>query len=130
MSPDSWALAQDRTDAAKCMEASILLCGRPLTAVTAARTSTMLALGQLLSAVSLALAADGRSVPPAVRRAALRVADQLHRTRSLSSSGGTAADDQVGPSDRPGAQRRRSDPSMTRTRPVPYTSSMKLGRMG
>lgn len=127
-SPDSWALAQDRTDAATCMTASILLCGRPLTAVTAART--MRALGQLLNAVSLALAADGRSVPLPVRRAALRVADQLQRTRSLSSSGGAAADDHVGPSDRLGAQRRHSGPSTTRTRPVPYTSSIKLGRMG
>lgn len=128
-SPDSWAPAQDRTDAATCMTASILLCGRPLTAVTAART--MRALGQLLNAVSLALAADGRSVPPPVRRAALRVADQLQRTRSLSSSDGAAADDDhVGPSDRLGTQRRHSDPSTTRTRPVPYTSSIKLGRMG
>lgn len=108
-SPSSWDLVQDRTDAARCMEAAILLRGRPLTAVTAARTSTMLALGQLLNAVSLALAADGRSVPISVRRAALRVADQLQRTRS---SGGLAADDgHAGPFDRLGAQRRRSDPS-------------------
>jgi hypothetical protein len=71
-SPASRNLAQDRTDAARCMEASIF-CGRPPTAVTAART--MRAVGQLLNAVSLALAADGRSVPPPVRRAALRVAD-------------------------------------------------------
>ena len=125
-SPDSWALAQDRTDAATCMEASILLCGRPLAAAR-----TMRALGQLLNAVSLALAEDGRSVPPAVRRAALRVADQLQRTRSLSSSDGAAADDDhVGPSDRFGAQRRHSDPSTTRTRSVPYTRSIRLGRMG
>lgn len=91
-SPSSWDLVQDRTDAARCMEAAILLCGRPLTAVTAARTSTMLALGQLLNAVSLALAADGRSVPLSVRRAALRVADQLQRIRSMSTSGGVVVD--------------------------------------
>lgn len=128
-SPDSWDLAQDRTDAARCMEASILLCGRPLTAVTAART--MLALGQLLNAVSLALAVDGRSVPPPVRRAALRVADQLQRPRSASSSGDVAVDDNhAGPSDRRSAQRRRSDPWTTRTGPPPYASSTKLSRMG
>lgn len=128
-SPDSWDLTQDRTDAATCMEASILLCGRPLTAATAART--IRALGQLLNAVSLALAADGRSVPPPVRRAALRVADQLHRPRSASSSAGVAAvDDHVGSSDRHSAHRRRGDPQASGIRPVPHVSSIKLGRMG
>jgi hypothetical protein len=123
-SPSSWDLVQDRTDAARCMEAAILLRGRPLTAVTAARTSTMLALGQLLNAVSLALAADGRSVPISVRRAALRVADQLQRTRSMSSSGGVAADDDhAGPFDRLGTQRRRSDPSTTRSGNTPMGTS-------
>ncbi|HEX4101714.1 MAG TPA: hypothetical protein VHY21_14420 [Pseudonocardiaceae bacterium] len=121
-SPDSWDLAQHRTDAATCMEASILLRGRRLTVVTAERAT--LALAQLLNAVSLALAADGRSVPPPVRRAALRVADQLQRTRSVS-SGGVDADH-----DRLSAERRRGGLSLTRTRPVPYTSSIKLGRMG
>lgn len=128
-SPDSSNLAQDRTDAATCMEAAILFCGRRLTVVTA--ECTALAVAQLLNAVSLALAADGRSVPPTVRRAALRVADQLQRPRSVSSSDGVAAvDDHVGSSDRHSAQRRRSGPQVTRIRPVPYLSSVKLGRMG
>jgi hypothetical protein len=61
-SPDSSELAQDRTDAATCREAAILLRGRPLTASTSGRM--IRALGQLPNAVSLALAADGRSVPP------------------------------------------------------------------
>jgi hypothetical protein len=121
-------LAQDRTDAARCMEASILFCGRPLTAVAAGRT--MRAVGQLLNAVSLALAADGRSVPPPVRQAALRVADQLQRTRAVSSGDEAADDNPIGPSDRRSAQRRRSGPSTTRTGPVPYASSIKMGRMG
>jgi hypothetical protein len=128
-SPDSSDLAQDRTDAARCMEAAIWLRGRPLMSLAARRTT--LALCQLLNAVSLALAADGRSVPPAVRRAALRVADQLQRQRLVLSSDGVAADDDhVGPSDRRSAQRRHSGPSTTRTKPVPYASSIKLGRMG
>ncbi len=122
-------LTQDRTDAATCMEAAVVLRGRRLTALVAEHTTP--AVAQLLSAVSLALAADGRSVPPTVRRAALRVADQLQRPPSVSSSGGVAAvDDHVGSSDRHGAQRRRSDPQATRIRPVPYVSSIKLGRMG
>lgn len=128
-SPDSSRLAQDPTDAATCRQAAILLRGQRLTALTAGRTK--LAFGQLLDAVSLALAADGRSVPPTVRRAALRVADQVQRSRSLASSGGVAAeDDPIRPSDRPSAQRRRSRLQATCSRPVPHTSSIKLGRMG
>ncbi|MGH3814329.1 MAG: DUF3040 domain-containing protein [Pseudonocardiaceae bacterium] len=128
-SPDSSDLAQDRTDAATCREAVIVLRGQRLTALTAGRTK--LALGQLLNAVSLALAADGRSVPLTVRRAALRVADQLQRSRSVSSSSGVAAhDDHIGPSDRLSGQHRRSSPQPARGRSVPYTSSIKLGRMG
>ncbi len=128
-SPDSSDLAQDRTDAARCMEAAILLRGRPLLALTARRTT--LALCQLLNAVSLALSTNGRSVPPTVRRAALRVADQLQRQRpALSSDGVTADGDHVGPSDRRSAQRPHSDRTTTRTRPVPCASSIKLGRMG
>jgi hypothetical protein len=120
-------LTQDRTDAATCMEAAVVLRGRRLTALVAEHTTP--AVAQLLSAVSLALAADGRSVPPTVRRAALRVADQLQRPPSVSSSGGVAADD-VAPPDRRSAQCRRSGPQVTRIRPVPYVSSVKLGRMG
>lgn len=129
-SPDSSDLAQDRTDAATCREAAIVLRGQRLTALTAGRTT--LALGQLLNAVSLALAADGRSVPPTVRRAALRVADQLQRLRPVSSPSGVAADGgPIRPSDRPSsAQHRRSRLQATRGGPVPYTSSIKLGRMG
>jgi len=128
-SPDASNLAQDRTDAAMCMEAAILVCGQSLTASTSRRM--IRALGQLLNAVSLALAADGRSVPPTVREAALQVADQLQRLRSVSSSGGVAADnDHVGPPDRRSAQRRRNGASTTRPRSVPYTNSIKLGRMG
>ncbi len=128
-SPDSSDLAQDRTDAATCREAAIVLRGQRLTALTAGRTKV--ALGQLLNAVSRALAADGRSVPLTVRRAALRVADQLQRSRSVSSSGGVAADDDhIGPSDRPSAPHRRSGPRTTRGSSVPHTSSIKLGRMG
>lgn len=125
-SPDSSDLAQDRTDAATCREAAMVLRGQRLAGLTAGRTT--LALGQLLNAVSLALAADGRSVPLTVRRAALRVADQLQHSRPVSSLSGVAADDDP---IRPGsAQRRRSRLQATRSRPVPYTSSIKLGRMG
>lgn len=128
-SPDSSDLAQARTDAATCREAAIVLRGQRLTALTAERTT--LALGQLLNAVSLALAADGHTVSLTVRRAALRVADQLQCSRSVSSSSGVAAeDDPIGPFDRLSAQRQRSRPRAIRSRPVPYTSSIKLGRMG
>ncbi|MGH3998688.1 MAG: hypothetical protein ACRDTJ_14655, partial [Pseudonocardiaceae bacterium] len=102
--------------------------GQRLMASTARRTT--LALGQLLNAVSLALAADGRSVPPTVRRAALQVADQLQRLRSVSSGGVAADNDHVGSPNRSSAQRRRNGASTTRARSVPYTSSIKLGRMG
>src|SRR3712207_79602 len=128
-SRDSSHLVQDRTDAATCMEAAILFCGQPLTASTSRRM--IRALGQLLNAVSLALAADGRSVPPTVLRAALQVADQVQRLRSVPSSGGVAADDDhVAPPDRRSAQRRRNGASTTRARSVPHSNSIKLGRMG
>jgi hypothetical protein len=125
--PDSSNLAQDRTDAATCMEAAILFCGQPLMASTSGRM--IRALGQLLNAVGLALAADGRSVPPTVRRAALQVADQLQRLRSASSGGVTADNDHVEPPDQRSAQRHRNGASTTRARSVPYTTSIKLGRM-
>ncbi|MGH3946453.1 MAG: hypothetical protein ACRDSI_15615 [Pseudonocardiaceae bacterium] len=128
-SPDSSDLTQDRTDSATCREAAIVPRGQRLMASTARRTT--LALGQLLNAVSLALATDGRSAPPTVRRAASRVADQLQCSRSASSSSGVAADDdRIGPSGRLSAHRQRSGPRTICGRPVPYTSSIKLGRMG
>jgi len=128
-SPDSTDLAQARTDAATCREAAIVLRRQPLTAITAEYTT--LGLAQLLNAVSLALAADGHPVPPIVRQAALRVADQLQCTQSVSYSSGMATDeDHVGPSSPLSAQCRRSSPRTTRDRSVPYTSSIKLGRMG
>jgi hypothetical protein len=122
-------LAQERTDAATCREAAIMLRRQRLTAITAEYAA--LGLAQLLNAVSLALAADGHPVPPIVRQAALRVADQLQCTQSVSYSSGMAADeDYIGPSGPLSAQCRRSSPPTTRDRSVPYTSSIKLGRMG
>jgi len=128
-SPDSSDLVQARTDAATCREAAIVLRRQRLTAITAEHTA--LGLAQLLNAVSLALAADGHSVPPTVRQAALRVADQLQCAQSVSFSSGMAADDdRIGLSDPLRAQCRGSSPRATRDRSVPYTNSIKLGRMG
>jgi len=103
MSTHTFDLDHDREHAAICMRASQLICQRGVTSSVDEHTAR--AAGQLLHAVSSALTADGHSVPLAVRRAALRVADSLVGADHLSSAPKTRRD-------------------------TPFTASIRLGRMG
>lgn len=103
MSTHTFDLDHDREHAAICMRASQLICRRGVTSSVDEHTAR--AVGQLLHAVSSALTADGHSVPLSVRRAALRVADSLV-----------------------GADRLWSVPKTRRD--IPFTASIRLGRMG
>jgi hypothetical protein len=100
MSTHTFDLDHDREHAAICLRASQLICRRG-----AIDEHTACAVGQLLHAVSSALTADGHSVPLSVRRAALRVADSL-----------------IGADPRWSAPKTRRD--------IPFTASIRLGRMG
>ena len=75
MSTHTCDFDHDQEHAAICMRASQLISRRGVT--SSIDEHTALVVGQLLDAVSLALTADGHSVPLSVRRAALRVADSL-----------------------------------------------------
>lgn len=115
MSPHTFDLDYGRKHAAICMKAAQLIRRRGVTSM--ADEHTALAVGQLLDAVSLALTADGRSVPLSVRRAALMVADSLERKPPS-------------PFDRVGVDSSRSTPTTRRARDIPFTASIRLGRMG
>jgi hypothetical protein len=104
MSTHTFDLDHDREHAAICMRASQLICRRGVT--SSVDEHTVCAVGQLLHAVSSALTADGHSVPLSVRRAALKVADSLVGADPLLWS----------------APKTRRD--------IPFTASIRLGRMG
>jgi hypothetical protein len=104
MSTHTCEFDHDREQAAICMRASQLISRRGVT--SSIDEHTALAMGQLLNTVSLALTADGHSVPISVRRAALRVADSLVNAELWSA------------------------PKTGQARDIPFTASIRLGRMG
>lgn len=106
----------DREHAAICMRASQLVSRRGVT--SSIDEHTALVVGQLLNAVSLALTADGHSVPLSVRRAALRVADSLVSAELWSAPKTSQARDVPFP------------PQTGQARDIPFTDSIRLGRMG
>jgi hypothetical protein len=104
MSTHTFDLDHDREQhAAICKRASQLICRRGVT--SSVDEYTACAVGQLLYAVSSALTADGHSVPLSVRRAALMVADSLVGSDYLWSAPKTRRD-------------------------IPFSDSIRLGRMG
>lgn len=114
-----------RTDATTCLSAATQLRNWPwqLGRVT---PRLSLATTQLMEALSLALARDPASVPVAVRRAALRLAGAL-RMSAPAPSIPSCADD---PDGQPGQDADQSESPAAALRQVPFTESVKLGRMG
>lgn len=114
MSTHTCDFDHDREHAAICMRASQLISRRGVT--SSIDEHTALAVRQLLHAVSLALTADGHSVPLSVRQAALRVADSLVSAELWSAPKVSAE--------------LWSAPKTGQARDVPFTDSIRLGRMG
>ena len=113
--------AAEQSDALTCWSAVLVLrvghSGTPLDGALSRH------LDELLGAVSLELELDPESVPKAVRCAAVELAALLVQRSSsrAAGSGGLVERPDSGP---------RTSRADERTRDVPFTSSIRLGRMG
>lgn len=113
----------EQSDALMCWSAVLFLrVGNPGTPLDGELSRH---LDELLSAVSLELELDPESVPNGVRCAAVELATLIVQ-RSPSRAAVTVADGLVG---RPDSGRRRS-PANEHARDIPFTPSIRLGRMG
>ncbi len=109
----------DQTDALACRSAVLLLQVDPVSALADAELAPHLQ--RLLGAVGQELEADRESVPQSVRYAAVQLADHIVRQSSIPVPRGPRdADEPVG----------RTVPGADHATGVPFSRSIRLGRMG
>ena len=124
-SHDSSEVAR-RADARVCRSAVLLL--RAGQQTSPAGEDLTPPLDRLLSAVSLELETDPASIPTAVRCAAVQLAEHIvHRVSIRLPRGPVGGHEPVG---RPPSARRGSAATDRRRSTVPFTRSIRLGRMG
>ncbi|MGH3548810.1 MAG: hypothetical protein ACRDQU_12010 [Pseudonocardiaceae bacterium] len=107
-------------DASICLTAALRLRSRPGPMGEVDRRVSS-ATSQLMEALSVALSRDAGSVPAPVRRAALRLAREL-QTSSPPPTAGSPVDSRL--------RRDSSGTAAHSPRDVPFTASIRLGRMG
>jgi hypothetical protein len=113
-------------DARVCRSAVLLL--RAGQEAGSAGEDLVTPLDRLLSAVSLELETDRESIPTAVRCAAVRLAEHIvYRSAIRVPRGAVGGHEPVG---RPPFARRGSAATDRRRSTVPFTRSIRLGRMG
>ena len=112
-----------QTDAAICLTAALRLRNRSGQTGQGDR-AVSLAASRLMEALGLALNRDGASIPTAARRAARRLARELQISAPPPTAGSS-----VDPGAQPRPRFETSDPANGR-RDVPFTESIRLGRMG
>ena len=115
-----------RTDAATCMAAAMRLRKRPMWHSSRDELRLSAATSQLLEAIGRALARDPTAVPPPVLRAALCLARECG-DGSPSTSAGVDRDSHTDPLCPPPST---SGKSAARSRTIPFSASIRLGRMG
>lgn len=114
-----------RADALACRSAALLLRARRNAGVTGEDLARDV--DRLLCAIGLELEADRGSVPAAVRSAAVRLAVHLVRRCSIPVPRDVVGDDEpVGPA----RADRRGSAEAGHGSAVPFTRSIRLGRMG
>ena len=118
--------ASCRTDASTCMAAAMRLRNRPMWRSSRDELRRSAATSQLLEALGRALARGPTAVPPPVRRAALSLA----RECGDGSPSTTAGVDHGSHPDPPGPPPSTSGEPAARSREIPFTASLRLGRMG
>lgn len=115
----------DRADALRCRSAALLL--RAGLDAPVAGEDLAVPLGRLLSAVSLELGTHRAALPAAVRRAVVQLAEHLVRRSSIPVAPGSTGGGE--PPERPRPHHRGSAVAEHRSA-VPFTQSIRLGRMG
>jgi hypothetical protein len=113
--------ARPRTDASTCMMAAARLRSRPMWRSSRDELRLSSATSRLLEALGNALARDATTVPPPVRRAALRLARECR--------GNSPPADQKSHTDQLCPPTSTSGKSTARSR-LPFCPSIRLGRMG
>lgn len=114
-----------RADAVACRSAALLLRARREAGVTGDELARDV--DRLLCAIGLEMETDRGSVPTAVRSAAMRLAVHVVQRCSIPVPRDAVGDD--GPVGRPRADRRGFAEAGHRSA-VPFTRSIRLGRMG
>jgi hypothetical protein len=116
----------DRADARVCWSAVLHL--RAGQDASLAGEDLTPPLDRLLGAVSLELETDRGLIPTAVRRAAVQLAEHIvHRSSTRIPRDAVGGHEPVG---RPASARRGSAATDRRRSTVPFTRSIRLGRMG
>ncbi|MGH3781651.1 MAG: hypothetical protein ACRDRO_13775 [Pseudonocardiaceae bacterium] len=111
-------------DASICLTAALRLRSRPGPRGEVDRRVSS-ATSQLMEALALALSRDAAAVPAPVRRAALRLAREL-QTSAPPPTAGSPVDSRAQPCPRCGT----SATAAPSRRDIPFTASIRLGRMG